>query len=106
MASSVAFCWLLGMGGLEAQSGDDHGNYLQTATTLTLGSAIDGRIDAGDDRDIFKLDLSGRSEMTDVWIYTTGDFDSRGELYDNVGRRLVISDNGLIEPGLRNFPYP
>ena len=103
MASFVALCWFLGVGGLEAQSADDHGNYLQTATTLALGSSIDGRIDRGDDRDFFRLDLSGRSGVTDVWIYTTGDFDSWGQLYDRTGGLLVVSDNGLIEPDLTNF---
>ena len=103
VASFVVLCWLLGMGGLEAQSGDDHGNYLDTATTLSLGSSINGRIDPGDDRDIFRLDLSGRFGATDVWIYTTGDFDTLGALYDSRGNRLVVSDDGFIEPGLTNF---
>ena len=103
VASFVVLCWLLGMGGLEAQSGDDHGNYLDTATTLSLGSSINGRIDPGDDRDIFRLDLSGRFGATDVWIYTTGDFDTLGALYDSRGNRLVVSNDGLIEPDLTNF---
>ena len=103
MVSFVAFCWLLGMGGLEAQSGDDHGNYLDTATTLSLGSSINGRIDRGDDRDFFRLDLSRRFGATDVWIYTTGDFDTWGQLYDSAGGLLVVSDDGWIEPDLTNF---
>ena len=31
--------------------------------------------------DVFKLDLSGRSGTTDIWIYTTGELDTKGGLY-------------------------
>ena len=103
LAFSVAICFIISVGGAEGQSTDDHGNDLQTATTLSLESSVGGRIESGDDRDIFKLDLSGRSGSTDVWIYTTGDFDSFGALYNIAGRLLVVSDNGWIEPGLTNF---
>ena len=103
LAFSVAISFIISVGGAEGQSTDDHGNYLQTATTLSLESSVGGRIETGDDRDIFKLDLSGRSGSTDVWIYTTGDFDSFGALYNIAGRLLVVSDDGWIEPGLTNF---
>ena len=103
LAFSVAISFIISVGGAEGQSTDDHGNYLDTATTLSLGSSAGGRIETGDDWDIFKLDLSGRSGSTDVWIYTTGDFDSLGALYNSAGSPLVVSDNGWIEPGLTNF---
>ena len=67
--------------GAGAQTSDDHGNTFGSATPLSLGSSITGRIDPGDDVDAFKLDLSGRSETTDVWIYTTGELDTKGGLY-------------------------
>ena len=57
---------------------DDHGHFLDTATTLSLGSPVAGRIDLGFDRDVFKLDLSGASGNTHVWLYTTGDLDTWG----------------------------
>ena len=47
-----------------AETTDDHGNYLNNATNLPLGSSVAGRIDPGNDVDIFKLDLSGRSGST------------------------------------------
>ena len=103
LAFSVAISFIISVGGVEGQSTDDHGNDLQTATTLSLESSVGGRIETGDDRDIFKLDLSGRSGSTDVWIYTTGDFDSLGGLYNIAGSLLVVSDDGWIEPGLTNF---
>ena len=67
--------------GAGAQTSDDHGNTFGSATPLSLGSSITGRIDPGDDVDAFKLDLSGRSETTDVWMYTTGELDTKGGLY-------------------------
>ena len=76
---------------------DDHGTSFQTATTLPLGSSIAGRINSGDDRDVFKLDLSGASGTTDVWIYTTGDLDTRGWLYDANENLLVFNYDSLIE---------
>ena len=57
------------------------------ATPISLESSIAGRIDPTDpgsdpDVDAFSLDLSGRQGVTDVWIYTTGDLDTAGGLYD------------------------
>ena len=75
------------------QSADDHGNAFNTATDLSLGSSVAGRIDPDDDRDFFKLDLSGASAPTDVWIYTTGDLDTVGELLDSNRERLALNDN-------------
>ena len=89
--------------GAKAQTVDDHGNFLNNATNLPLGSSISGRINYGDDRDIFRLDLSGRSGNTDVWMYTTGDFDTFGALYDSSPTLLVSNNNGLINPNWFNF---
>ena len=75
---------------------DDHGHYLDTATTLLLGDSAAGRIDPGFDRDFFKLDLSGTSGTTDVWIYTTGELDTRGWLYDSNGDLLAFNDDSYI----------
>ena len=69
---------------------DDHGHSFGTSMTLALGASAAGRIDPGFDLDVFKLDLSGTSGTTDVWIYTTGDLDTLGWLYDSHGDLLVI----------------
>ena len=89
--------------GAGAQTSDDHGNTFGSATPLSLGSSITGRIDPGDDVDAFKLDLSGRSGATDVWIYTTGELDTAGGLYNSSGDFIVLNDDGLIDPDLLNF---
>ena len=75
---------------------DDHGHYLDTATTLLLGDSAAGRIDPGFDRDLFKLDLSGTSGTTDVWIYTAGELDTLGWLYDSNGDLLAFNDDSYI----------
>ena len=93
LAASLFSCFVTGIGSVTAQTTDDHGNYLDDATNLPLGSSIAGRIDPGDDRDIFKLDLSGASGNTHVSIYTTGDLDTRGGLAGSDGIEFVTSDN-------------
>ena len=55
-----------------------------------------GRIDPGFDRDVFKLDLSGASGTTDVWIYTTGGLDTRGWLFDADDNLLVFNNDSYI----------
>ena len=74
------------------QTADDHGDFPGTATELALGSSKAGRIDPGDERDVFKLDLSGASGDTDVWIYTTGDLNTVGELSGSGGEMLASND--------------
>ena len=75
---------------------DDHGHSSSVATSLSLGSSIAGSIDPDFDRDVFKLDLSGTPGTTDVWIYTTGDLDTRGWLYDSSGDLLVFNGDSYI----------
>ena len=71
---------------------DDHGDFPGTSTPLPLGSSKAGRIDPGDERDVFKLDLSRASGDTDVWIYTTGDLNTVGELSGSGGEMLASND--------------
>ena len=85
-----------------AQTSDDHGNTFGSATPISLGSSITGRINPGDDVDVFKLDLSGRSGTTDVWIYTTGELDTVGWLYD-ASDELVAYDYDLATDQDDNF---
>ncbi len=92
----VVACLVLNTGGVWGQGTDDHGDTFATATNLPLGSSRAGRIDLSDDRDVFRLDLSGRSGSTDVWIYTTGDLDTVGWVYDSDANLLVANDDGFI----------
>ena len=67
MIALVAICFILSAGVVAAQTADDHGDTFATATALSLGSSIAGRIDHGDDHDVFEIDLSRASGPTDVW---------------------------------------
>ena len=93
LAAAVLFAFVTGAVSVTAQTADDHGDDTNNATNLPLGSSVAGRIDPGDDRDVFKLDLSGTSGTTDVWIYTTGELDTLGELYDSNGSLLTSDDD-------------
>ena len=98
----VTCCLRLSTGGVGGQtSSDDHGDTIHTATDLPLGSSVGGRIDPGDDQDVFRLDLSRESSDTDLWIYATGDLDTFGELLTSAGEVIVSNDDGYIV-GRRN----
>ena len=108
LAASLFSCLITGVGSVTAQTTDDHGNSLSDATNLPLGSSIAGRIDPGDDPDVFKLDLSGESGNTRVWIYTTGSLDTLGELYDSNGARISVDDDTTVGDRIvdTNFDIP
>ena len=108
LAASLFSCFIPSIGSVTAQTTDDHGNYLSDATNLPLGSSIAGRIDPGDDLDVFRLDLSGASGNTSVWLYTTGNLDSLGRLYDS-NINLIASNDNTTSGGViveTNFRIP
>ena len=88
--------FVVGLSGAGAQPTDDHGNTRSTATPITLGIPVSGTIDPVGDLDVFKLDLSEVADSIDVWIYTTGELDSRGLLADEDGRALTSNDDSYI----------
>ena len=88
--------WGTGTGrfGIGAETIPDHGNDRLTATPLTLGPLVPGRIDSNGDTDYFRLDLE---EKTNVFLYARtstltplmGDvLDSNGEIID--GKRISV----------------
>ena len=104
LAISFFLFLILNAVGVGAQTTDDHGNDLNNATNLPLGSLVAGRIDPGDDVDVFKLDLSGRVGATDVWIYTTGELDTAGGLYySSGGQPFASNDDSFISGRPYNF---
>ena len=74
-----------------------------SSTPLTLGASVAGRIDSGDDRDVFRLDLSTAGSIADIWIYTTGDTDTLGGLYDSTGQVIAANQDSLIIGRWENF---
>ena len=65
-------------GGIEPRN-EDFGE----AWDLPLDGSYPDSIDPAGDNDYFKLDLSGQSGTTYVHIYTTGDTDTTGTLFDD-----------------------
>ena len=77
----------------------DHPDRQSAATPLTLDSSLPGRIDPVDDEDLFKIVIT---EDTDLWVYTTGDLDTVGELTDSRGD---VEDSNNQGHGSRPAPH-
>ena len=102
--AAVASLLVLSSGGAGGQTvEDDHGDDYDTATLVELGSSVDGRIEPGDDRDVFKIDLSDASGSTDLWVYTLGEFDTFGGLYDATGNLIELNDDSFFADNRRAF---
>ena len=78
----------------------EHGGSISIATAFSVGSSVRGRIDPADDEDFFKIVLAAD---TDLWLYTTGDLDTVGELLDEDGVQIWGNDDGQLPHGSRNF---
>ena len=78
----------------------DHGNTRAAATSVTAGARVWGAIDPASDEDYFSFSVSSTA---DYWIYTLGDLDTVGELFDNTGMSIDISDRGGLLPNPDNF---
>jgi len=66
---------------------DDHGDTADTATPLTLGAMVRGRIDPSYENDHFRLEVTA---TTAVQVFTTGDLDTVGRLFLEDG---IIADD-------------
>ena len=71
-----------GWSGAVPQTTTDHGGTQGTATPAALGDDLPGTIDPPDDVDFFSFTVAAR---TDVWLYTTGDTNTHGYLYNSSG---------------------
>ena len=78
----------------------DHGNTRAAATSVTAGARVWGAIDPADDEDYFSFSVP---RTADYWIYTLGDLDTVGELFDNTGMSIDINDRGSVLPNPDNF---
>ena len=71
----------------------DYGGTIATATGLSLGSSLPGSLDPANDKDVFRIVLSSAAEL---WVYTTGDLDTVGELLNSGGATVAVSNNGTL----------
>ena len=78
----------------------DYGGTTATATELTLGSSLPGSLDPANDKDVFRIVLTSDA---DLWVYTTGDLDTVGELLDSGGAPVVDSNSGTLLDSPRGF---
>lgn len=78
----------------------DHGGTTATATSITLGSSADGRIATAADADVFSITVTAGA---DVWLYTTGDLDTKGTLTDSSDMEVATNEDGMLPPTPRNF---
>ena len=104
LAAAFFACLLLNADYARGQTPpDDHANNPLFATFVPFGSSVEGRIDPSFDIDFFYFDLSDQPGPTDVWIYTTGDLDSLGGLFNSDLDLLFVNDDSHIEGRARNF---
>ena len=78
----------------------DYGNDMASATALAVGGTLRGRLDSRSDHDYFTFELASTK---DVWIYTTGDLDTAGELFNSSGSKINANDNVRLITNPYNF---
>ncbi len=84
----AAFSVLAAAGG--AQTGDDHGNSIGSATAIGVNTSVSGSIGAAGDQDYFRITLNTAGTLT---VYTTGSTDTFGRLLDGNGVELTNNDD-------------
>lgn len=70
---------------------DDHGNFINRATLIDQNSTTNGTIEISGDYDYFKINVTVGGTLN---LYTTGDFDTYGHLYNAGGTELITNDDG------------
>ena len=89
---------------LHTRTGADHqGRLIDDAEHLIVGIPVDGIIGPAGDIDLFEIDLSMKTRATDVVMYTIGDVDTIGILFDYRGVWLEANDDSPLSEGARDF---
>ena len=89
-----------GWSDVSTEATNDHGDSRASATAISVGASVAGRIDPGGDTDYFTITVS---ESTDLWVYTTGPTDTVGELTDDIGGTLASNDDRPVPGSTLNF---
>jgi hypothetical protein len=71
---------------------DDHGNTQETASLISPKSTTSGNLEVFGDEDFFRIDIVEPSAGT-LRVWTTGEMDTVGELFDSAGQSLVGNDD-------------
>ena len=72
------------------------------AVAIVAELPVHGVLGSTADADYFRFDVTGTDDR-DYYAYTTGDTDTHGELYNQSGTRLNLSDDAYVVSGPRNF---
>ncbi len=88
---------------LHTRTGADQGHLIDHADDLILGIPVDGIIGPAGDVDLFEIDLSTKTGDTGVVMYTIGDVDTVGVLFDYRGVRIEANDDSPLSDGARDF---
>ena len=75
----------------EPDDEDDQGNSFANAVNLAVGGQVSGSIDPAGESDYYRIRISESGTLT---VYTSGDLDTRGYLYDSGERQLASNDDG------------
>ena len=85
LLAALQLMWIGTEAGAQQPTCDDHCDALDaTATDFSLGTALNGNVEAAGDIDVFEFTVPA-GDTKDVWIYTTGDTDTVGILLDGTG---------------------
>lgn len=76
----------------------DDGGEPESSSLLPIGPPLPGTIGGMTDTDVFRIDLQGSASLE---VRTSGPTDTRGELLDATGARLISDDDS--GPGGHNF---
>jgi len=79
---------------------EDHGDSRESATALTLETPAGGVIDSGTDADYFSVSLS---RAAGLFVYTSGDLDTVGELQSSGGEVIHVNNDGYLPHGAAHF---
>ena len=88
---------------LHTRTGADQGRFIGDAAGLATGVPVDGIIGPAGDIDLFKIDLSTKTEASYVVMYTSGNVDTIGVLFDYRGVRLEANDDSSFSDGADDF---
>ena len=88
---------------LHTKTGADQGRRIAEAASLAIGVPVDGIIGPAGDIDLFEIDLSAKTKASDLVMYTSGNVDTIGVLFDYRGVRLEANGYSPLSDGARDF---
>ena len=79
------------------------GGVLSEAVAMVAGVPVRGVVGPDSDVDFFRFEVSGLPRTREFYVYTTGNTDTYGELFNQNGGRVGRSDDAHVASGRLNF---